>query len=271
VPECLICDGTDFEQYAAGAYGRDIKLCRGCGLVVTDPRPDAAALNGHYDSEYYASWMMPEQRERRVRLWRRRVKVVKGVCPGGRLLDAGCGEGLFLHTANAAGYDGVGLEISEYAARYARERFGLDVRNASIEDAGFPEGSFDVITFWHVLEHLTSPLEALRKARALLKPGGRLLAAVPNVDDKLGQAFYKARNGKYFQIYTPGSREPHLYHFSTVTFRKLLEKAGFSVDRVTADFAQVDPYWRIIEWASFAASKLTGRDMYLAILAVGRK
>lgn len=269
--ECLICGGKEFAQYKNGSYGGDLRECLGCGLVATWPQPDLLELTKRYGSEYYAHWISEEQKKRRIELWKRRAKVTGKVCRSGKLLDVGCGEGLFLHTVKELGYETAGLELSEYAAGYARKEFGLEVRNASIGDAGFGDGTFDVITFWHVLEHLADPLSALEKARRLLKPGGRLLVAVPNINDDLGQAFYRLRTGNYFQIYTPDSKEPHLYHFSTATLRRLLEKAGFTLERLTADFAQVDPYWRVIEWVSFAASVITRKEMYLALLAVARK
>jgi 2-polyprenyl-3-methyl-5-hydroxy-6-metoxy-1,4-benzoquinol methylase len=269
--ECLICGGRGFSPYAAGVYGRDLALCESCGLVVTSPRPSPEELLPRYGPEYYAHWISPEQRQRREGLWRRRARRVAAISPGGKLLDAGCGDGLFLETLKGSTFEPSGLEVSEYAAGYAAERSGVKVHAGTIEDAPFEEGTFDVVTFWHVLEHLPSPLAALQKARRLLKPGGVVIAAVPNLDDRLGQAFYKVLKGEYFQLYTPESKEPHLFHFSAATFRALVEKAGFRVEKLTADFAQVDPYWRVIEYLSYAASLLTGKKIFLALLAVGRK
>jgi len=269
--KCLICGNDKFARYAGGVYGKDISVCGKCGLVFTDPQPEPVELLKRYGEGYYAHWISDRQRKAREKLWERRVKVVRKIRGSGKLLDVGCGEGLFLHTAQKHGYEVSGIEISEYAAKYARDKFGLEVRNTSLLESGFADNTFDIITLWHVLEHLPSPGKELEKARRLLKPGGCLIAAVPNVDDLLGQAFYKALKGKYFEIYSTDSKEPHLYHFSTTTLRRLLENSGFEIRKITADFAQVDPYMRIVEYVSYFAAKLVRRDIYLAILAVGRK
>lgn len=268
---CLICGGSRFSPYRSGAYGLDVSQCEGCGLVFTAAKVDAEALAARYGEDYYSFWLSPAQRKRRERLWARRTGRLEKICGRGRLLDVGCGEGLFLHTARKRGYEVSGLEFSPYAARYASENYGLEVRALRFEDCDFAPDSFDIITFWHVLEHLADPLAALRKAKELLRPGGYLVAAVPNIDDALGQAFYRAVRGEYFKVYSPDSKEPHLFHFSQETLGRLVEKAGFRLEKMDCDFAQVDPYWRIVEWFSWAFSQALKRKIYLALLAVGRK
>ncbi len=269
--KCLICGGLEFSLYKEGAYGSRISQCGGCGLVFTSDKVDPEGLALRYGEEYYSGWLGPVHKKRRERLWERRTSRLLGLCGRGRLLDAGCGEGLFLHTARGRGYEVGGVEFSPYAASYARERYGLEVQNCRFEDCSYPDASFDIVTFWHVLEHLIDPLAALKRARALLRPGGFLVAAVPNVEDLLGQEFYRAVRGEYFKVYTPESKEPHLFHFSPDSFRRLIELAGFRVEKLGADFAQVDPYMRVVEWASWAVSFALGRKIYLALLAVARK
>lgn len=271
IDKCMLCGGTEFVQYRVGIYGKDICACANCELVFTNPQPEPGELSAKYGADYYARWVSPEQRVRRNKLWARRVKAVKRICPSGKLLDVGCGEGLFLHCAQKAGYAVNGLEISEFAVKYAKKEYGLDIHQGSLENADFPNDAFDIITFWHTLEHVPAPDITLQKARQLLKPGGYLIVAVPNVDDVIGQGFYRMRRGHYFQIYTPDSKEPHLHHFSTATLKRLLEKCNFRISAMGADFCQVDPYWRVIEYVSYLFSKISGRKAYLAILAVSRK
>ena len=268
---CMLCGRTDFVQYRAGIYGKDICACTNCNLVFTNPRPEPDALLGRYGADYYAHWISPEQRARRIKLWARRVKIVKKVFPSGRLLDVGCGEGLFLDCARKAGYEVTGLEVSGFAVKYAKKEFGLNVHHASLENADLPGNAFDIITLWHTLEHMPDPDIVLCKARQLLKPGGCLIVAVPNVEDIIGQGFYRMMRGHYFQIYMPDSKEPHLYHFSTATLKRLLEKCGFKIAAMGADFCQVDPCWRVVEHVSYLFSKVSGQTAYLAILAVARK
>lgn len=267
----MLCGGKDFVQYRAGIYGKDICACTSCKLVFTNPRPEPDALLGRYGADYYAHWVSPDQRARRIKLWTGRLAVVKKILHCGNLLDVGCGEGLFMHCARQAGYEVAGVEVSEFAVDYARKEFGLDIQQASLENADLPGNAFDVITLWHTLEHMPDPDITLQKARQLLKPGGHLIVAVPNVDDILGQGFYRMMRGHYFQIYTPDSKEPHLYHFSTATLKRLLEKCGFRIAAMGADFCQVDPCWRVVEHVSYLFSKVSGQTAYLAILAVARK
>jgi 2-polyprenyl-3-methyl-5-hydroxy-6-metoxy-1,4-benzoquinol methylase len=267
----MLCGGTDFVQYRAGIYGRDICACARCKLVFTNPQPEPGELLTRYGADYYAHWIKPEQRARRKKLWDRRVKVVKKVFPSGKLLDVGCGEGLFLHCAQKAGYEVAGLEISEFAVAYAKKEFELDIQQNCLENAEFPENSFDIVTLWHTLEHMPHPDITLRKAYQLLKPGGHLIVAVPNLDDIIGQGFYRLMQGHYCQFYTPDSKEPHLYHFTTASLKNLLAKCRFKISSIDADFCQIHPYWRVIEHISYLFSKISGRKAYLAILAVARK
>lgn len=268
---CLICGGTGFSVYKGGAYGAGVSQCAGCGLVFTSDKAAPEGLALRYGEEYYSGWIQPGERRRRERLWERRAALLERLCGRGRLLDAGCGEGLFLHTARKRGYEVAGLEFSPYAARYAAQRYGLEVQNRRFEDCDYAAGSFDIVTFWHVLEHLADPLYALRRAWELLRPGGYLVAAVPNVDDLLWQELYRAVRGCYFKVYAPDSKEPHLFHFSPDTFRRLIEKAGFRIEKLDADFAQVDPRKRAAEWVSWAVSFALRRKIYMALLAVARK
>lgn len=271
VSQCIICNGTDFIPYKNGLYGIHIYICTNCKLVFTNLQPDQNELLEKYGSDYYSHWITPKQQLRRQKLWQNRVKVVKRVMPSGKLLDVGCGEGLFLWCAKQSGYDVSGIEVSEFAVKYAEEKFGLSIYNTTLENSNFSDNSFDIITFWHTLEHLSHPEITLKKAYHLLKPGGHLFVAVPNIHDIIGQKFYRLINGYYFQIYTSDSKEPHLYHFSYITLKLLLEKNNFRVVRLGPDFCQVDPYWKIIEKISYYVSKLFGKDWYLSILAVARK
>ncbi len=271
IGKCMICNGDKFTPYKNGVYGKYIYTCTECKLVFTNPQPEQNDLLKRYGNDYYTHWTSPKQQERRIKLWKRRFKIVKKLLPSVRLLDVGCGEGLFLYTAKQNGYDVYGIEVSEFAVKYAKEKFGLNINNTALENSDFPDNSFDIITFWHTVEHLSSPEITLKKAEQLLKPGGYLIIAVPNVDDVIGQEFYRFVNRQYFQIYTPDSKEPHLYHFSVDTLKLLLQKCNFKIIKIKTDFCQVDPYWRIIEYVSYYVSKMLRKKWYLAILAIAQK
>ncbi|MBI2439805.1 MAG: class I SAM-dependent methyltransferase [Lentisphaerae bacterium] len=271
IETCRLCSGTDFVPYRNGVYGKDIYICNNCQFVFTNPQPEPRELSARYGAEYYQPWLRPAQRRRREKLWERRLAIVKSLRPCGKLLDVGCGEGLFLHCARQAGFCVAGVEISEFAAAYAKKEFGLNIQQTTLEEADWSPKTFDIITFWHTLEHLPFPDSSLQKAGQLLKPDGRLIVAVPNVNNIIEQGFYRLVKGHYFPIYTAGAKEPHLYHFSATTLKLLLEKCGFQVVAIGADFAQVDPRWRVVEHISSLFSKLTGNQACMAILAVARK
>ncbi len=137
----------------------------------------------------------------------------------GKLLDAGCGAGQYVRAVRDLGWRAFGLEPALTSAP-------ADVWGAGPFAAGraeqmpFALEQFDVITFWHSLEHTTSPLAALRESRRLLRPGGRLLLEVPNLDSLQARLF-----GRYW-MHLDVPR--HRYNFTPAALRRLLQEAGFT-------------------------------------------
>jgi SAM-dependent methyltransferase len=138
----------------------------------------------------------------------------------GKLLDVGCGKGGFLRAARDRGWRCFGVEISPQASDDAR-RMGLDVATGRFEDVHYPDGFFDVITMYHVLEHLHDPREALSKAYQLLKSEGLLVVAVPNFDSLQARIFRQ----RWYHLDAPR----HLYHSTPRTLKMLLHEAGFKI------------------------------------------
>jgi SAM-dependent methyltransferase len=138
---------------------------------------------------------------------------------GGTILDVGCGSGISLDWAREFGWATHGVEISEGAVESARER-GHAVVLGQLEEAKYPDGTFDVVRAWHSLEHLPHPAQSLREMHRILKPGGRLWVEVPNVGSFLGATF----RGRWFHLDPPR----HLQNFSPATLRRMLAEAGFA-------------------------------------------
>lgn len=139
---------------------------------------------------------------------------------GQRLLDIGCGDGYFLYFMRQAGWDVAGVEIDPDAAARGRA-YGLRIHTGTLDESTFPEadGTFDVVRFWHSLEHVHRPDIALRAAHRLLRPGGEILVAVPNA----GGAAARMCGPDW-----PGYDVPlHLHHYTRETLRQLLWQAGF--------------------------------------------
>jgi len=144
----------------------------------------------------------------------------KGKAKGaGRLLDVGCGTGEFLEAVRRGGWQVEGVERDENASAWARESLGIPVETGSVDTLQTTSGLFDVITLWHVLEHLYDPGAAVRKIRDLLANDGYVLIALPNV----GGLDSRVYGANWIALDTPR----HVNHFSPTTLTRLLTEAGF--------------------------------------------
>jgi 2-polyprenyl-3-methyl-5-hydroxy-6-metoxy-1,4-benzoquinol methylase len=139
----------------------------------------------------------------------------------GKLLDVGCSFGFFLDAARQRGWSVEGIDISAYAADYARSRFNLSVQSVPVTEARFPDQAFDVITMWEVVEHLPSPVDALRHLSRFLRPGGMIVLGTPNV------ASYMATiQGKRWRNWEPPA---HLLYFSPATMSRLIDRCNLKM------------------------------------------
>jgi SAM-dependent methyltransferase len=246
------------------------ELCAGCGVAFLNPVPSLSALGAHYDQGYYAEWITARQHSRR-RLWRQRLRLVRSRRAGGDLLDVGCGDGGFLETAQASGFICAGTELSEYAAERVRRLWHIPVMTGPVRAIEWPVASFDVVTMWHVLEHLTDPRGDLAIVRRLLRPGGLLFVAVPNRRSALFNGIYRLVKGSPPACYTPDERELHLFHFTPESLRGLLEERGFRVVQVGMDVEDADWRKRWIDRAARWWCHVTGVNRSLTILAVAER
>jgi|Deesub1362B_J571_1020462.scaffolds.fasta_scaffold00195_39 2-polyprenyl-3-methyl-5-hydroxy-6-metoxy-1,4-benzoquinol methylase len=239
---CPICD-TPMNQSPfieklsfEGLYYR-IYRCRECGLGITEPAPEHQLLEKLYSSEIYrdnhSRFVGPV--EKVLRHFReKRKRRIKKFIPKGQILDIGCGRGVFLAMLRDNGWKTYGLELNDETAYHARDILGLDIRTGDIRNAGFEKESMDVITLWHVLEHISEPFVTIKECYKLLKPGGLLAIAVPNFDSLQARTF-----GRYwFHLDIPY----HLYHFSLKSLRILLEKELFRVVKVRHFSFEFNPF-----------------------------
>jgi 2-polyprenyl-3-methyl-5-hydroxy-6-metoxy-1,4-benzoquinol methylase len=152
-----------------------------------------------------------------------------------RVLDVGCGSGDFLEKMQYLGWDAVGLETDPVLMKIAREK-GIEVLEGDLLAMDLPDGSFDVITMSHVIEHLPDPLEYLRKCRELLVKQGQLVLLTPNVSS------FSHRKYKEFWVDLDPPR--HLYHFSPSSLSQMVETAGFKIDTARTTARMASPRWR---------------------------
>jgi SAM-dependent methyltransferase len=158
-----------------------LRECSVCGVQAWHPMKNPGPE--WYESHHGYPWMqwLPPAKPR----WQHREYLKDRPAPGGRLLDVGCGTGAFLAAARDAGYQVTGVDFAEGSIRAARSRFGLDsLHTATLEDFARQEhpGSFDVVTFFEVLEHQDNLTAFMDSVKRLLKPRGFVALSVPNRD-----------------------------------------------------------------------------------------
>jgi SAM-dependent methyltransferase len=228
----IVQRGPDYLEHIPGSF--TLVGCLRCGLLYQNPRPTRAAVGRFYPDHYGAygaaqsglrarrgllGWVTRRGMARRCELLDRAVPPR----PDGprRLLDVGSGGGLFLEAVQLhGGWRAEGLEPNAQAARATAERLGLPVLHGGIEDARYPDASFDAVTLWDVLEHLHDPLGALRELRRILRPGGALFVRVPNA-----ASYVRALCGRYWVGY---DLPRHMTVFSPATLGRALAGAGFA-------------------------------------------
>ena len=261
---CEICLSSQLQVIEANSPPQRVLQCNQCGFVFVHPHPDRNALRRHYDGKYYAAWM-DSQRYRRRRMWEDRIRKVERWKQRGKLLDIGCGEGHFIEVAKTKGWKVFGTEISRFACEQASAAIGQSIFWGEIWEAGFAANSFDVVTLWHVLEHVTEPLRVLHEANNLIKPDGIIVLAVPNVNDKFLQLAYRLIKGRRPVLFSAGDREVHLYHFSVNTIKALLARARFRCRRIGPDFGIIGPAKKFVNILATVPFYLAKQHQYNAI------
>lgn len=221
-PVCNLCGHADTEWYCR-KDAIDVVRCRHCGLIFAATMQKNEDLLKHYSHDYFEPYLKTQSIHLRKRFKKRLQEIKQMVFPG-RLLDVGCGAGFFLKLAEDTGYTAEGVELSQYAAKYGRSRLGLRVFQGELDDAGFASDSFDIITLWHILEHVHDPRRFLAQVNALLKQDGLLAVEVPNIEGMAARAA-----GVYWELLAP---KEHFYYFDSRTLKQYLEESGFSVIRM---------------------------------------
>lgn len=216
-----------------------IHECLHCGLLFTEPRPDKDKIGAYYKSnEYYShqenkKGFVPKLYERIKTInLKHKYKIATTGLKIGKMLDIGCGVGDFLHTAEQRGWKCMGVEPSEDATTIAKKRIKAEI--TSSEDLEqIPDETFDVITMWHVLEHIDNLQWQISQLQRLIKKDGRIVIAVPN---------YKSYDAKYYKDKWAAYDVPrHLNHFKKETIVKIFKDNGLNLDSV--DKLRWDAYY----------------------------
>lgn len=211
---CIVCGSADTRDDAL------LRHCRDCSLAWTlAPIGNAAAV---YDEGYFSGRGYDDYGQAAARRYEAELRLdwLRSVASPATLLEAGAAFGYFVEAARRAGIDARGVEVSGFAAEYARTHLGMPVLTGEFESVDSGTG-FDVVCGFHVLEHVSDPARFLAAVRQRLAPGGLALVEVPNFGSALAE-----RDGPMWEhLHT----EYHHWHFAPSNLARLFDRAGFDV------------------------------------------
>jgi len=233
VNECPVCGSKEINKflhlndYFLTKETFKIWLCNDCGFKFTNPVPRETDLPKYYESEEYISHSNTSKglvnkiyRLVRNHSIKRKTGIATYKINRGEALDIGCGTGDFLNELSRRGWKVKAIEPNEIARNNAIKNFGLDVSDEQ-HLFKFGANSFDVVTMWHVLEHVYNLDKHLSQIKKILRKDGRLIIAIPNADS-MDANIYK----NYWAAYDVPR---HLHHFNQSSLKRLMGKYGFEI------------------------------------------
>ena len=231
---CPVCSSNNIvfvftaEDHLQSHENFRIYECHNCHLRFTNPRPDDDQLSSYYNSEEYISHTdkgtsVVNRIYKLARQFTLRSKrnLIEQVTANRTLLDVGCGTGHFISYCNRFDWNVTGVEPNDLARKEAKE-----VSNTTIYQqlADINQRTFDIISLWHVLEHITDLDQTVIKLKSLLAPKGKIIIAVPN---------YEAYEATTFNQFWAAYDVPrHLYHFSRKSMAELMKKHGLKIVKI---------------------------------------
>lgn len=233
--QCPVCGKEEFKNFLVvtdNTVSKEsfvIVECENCSFKFTNPRPDAASIGNYYESEEYISHnntkagiINKAYHVVRSITTKQKVELINRYAPAkGTVLDYGCGTGVFLSACKKDGWDIRGVEPSAKA----REIASKETEEVIATDLAQLEGEkFEIITLWHVLEHIHTLNETMSQLVEMLQEEGTLIIAVPNADSHDAQ-LYKENWAAY-------DVPRHLYHFTQATMKRFLKKHKMVLEEV---------------------------------------
>ncbi len=232
IDNCFVCNNTEFTEhitskdFSVSKEEFTIVKCNNCDFHFTNPRPINLDLKKYYISDHYISHNNNSETlfEKTYQLIRKiaiksKFNLINSFIKNGKILDIGCGTGDFLNKCKSEGWETKGIEPSDTARKQAIKNHSLSVEENT--DLTKIKREFDIITMWHVLEHVTELNQTVIQLNRLLNKNGKVIIAVPN---------YKSYDSSFYKKYWAAYDLPiHLYHFSKESISKLFENHGFSL------------------------------------------
>ena len=234
IKKCPICDHTMFESFLTCEDSMlshehfQLKKCQSCSFVFTSPRPDKASLPAYYQSLQYISHTGKSAGPLdRIYIFARnftlrwKTALIKEHKSKIALLDYGCGTGEFLRFCQRERWEIAGIEPSADARQKAAQITGINIAS-DLET--FSRQKFDVITLWHVLEHVSDLTNTISRLASLLKADGLIFIAVPN---------HESNDASHYKQYWAAYDVPrHLWHFTKTTMAALLHSADLKIKTI---------------------------------------
>ena len=235
--KCPVCNNTSFnnylnvEDYTVSNKEFTIQQCNSCYFLFTNPRPDVEEIRAYYQSQDYISHH-DDAKDIMSRIYTsvrnftisQKIKLINELIPKhGNLLDIGCGTGNFLQATKQAGWQVTGTEPDSQAREVASKRVGDSIYE-SINDLSLSNKTYDIITMWHVLEHVHLLNETVDWLANHLALNGKIIIAVPNP-----QSPDAANYSKFWAAYDVPR---HLYHFTKDSMALLMKKHHFKIDTI---------------------------------------
>jgi 2-polyprenyl-3-methyl-5-hydroxy-6-metoxy-1,4-benzoquinol methylase len=259
---CPVCDSQAIHEvlsvtdHTVSFEVFPVLQCAGCSLRFTQNVPSELQIGKYYRSDNYIShsetrkgiinWLYLQVRKYTLAVKRRFIQEQTGKKKG-TILDIGAGAGAFLHHMQRHGWHTEGVEPDEGAISRARSEYKLDLKPSS-HLFSFASQSFDVITMWHVLEHVHRLHEYIDHLKKICRTGGKIFVAVPN---------YTSADADYYQASWAAYDVPrHLYHFSPAAMHELARRHSCIIEKI-------QPMWFDSFYVSLLSEKYKGAKSIL--------
>ncbi|MFR9165795.1 MAG: class I SAM-dependent methyltransferase [Dysgonomonas sp.] len=236
---CPVCGKGDFSELVSCRDNLVTKeiftilKCDNCGFGFTQDFPSEDVIGKYYEADDYISHSDTHKgivntlyhwaRKMALRSKARLIFCNSSLQTSGQLLDIGAGTGYFLNTMQEKGWVVTGIEKSEPTRSFAKDKFGLNLHDSEYLFQ-IPDKSKDVVTMWHVLEHVEKLNQTVEQIHKILNDDGIAVIALPN-KNSYDAVHYKANWAAY-------DVPRHLWHFSPSDFSMLAEKHGFAVKKM---------------------------------------
>ena len=222
---CALCGSAVAELFLEGTGMRFVR-CRTCSLVYQDPRPVFDDLRRRYDGHYFSYELANEAAYFHLMdLGLRDIDfdgLTGRIARPRRFLDVGCATGMLIESLRTRGWETAGVDLCRQSAEYGRRHRGVEIHVGTLEEASLAPGSYSVVHFSHLIEHVPDPRVFLAEVRRILRPGGFAIVTTPNIDGVQARLF---RSGWRSLI------PDHLTLFSRRTLTRMLAECGFAVRR----------------------------------------